>query len=183
VTSSDAVLDQDFGFVLSVVLRSYVKAAGAVVSEIPGGPRGYQVLAAAIDDETGSQGAVAQRLGVDRTVMTYLVDDLEQGGFVVRKADPADRRNRRIVATASGRKLWARSQKQLRLVEDHVLGCLSDEERATLRSLLQRLAARANELDPVGSACQVINELEGDTAPPAVRRSARSRRVDVHSER
>jgi hypothetical protein len=34
------------------------------------------VLAAATRGEPGSQLALAQHLGVDRTVMTYLVDDL-----------------------------------------------------------------------------------------------------------
>src|SRR6202046_5973915 len=65
------------GWGLAGVFRAYVKAADAVTDGIPGGHRGYQVLVAAARDEPGSQAALAQRLGMDRTVMTYLLDDLE----------------------------------------------------------------------------------------------------------
>src|SRR3979411_2973367 len=90
-------LDQDLGFTLGVTFRAYIKAANAVVCDIPGGPRGYQVIVAAIQHQADSQGALAQRLGVDRTVMTYLIDDLEKAGLVERRADPVDRRSRPIV--------------------------------------------------------------------------------------
>jgi DNA-binding MarR family transcriptional regulator len=35
--------------------------------------------------------------------MTYLLDSLAEAGLVERRPDPADRRARRIVATARGR--------------------------------------------------------------------------------
>src|ERR1700682_3913078 len=97
--SPNSALDQDLGFTLGVVFRAYLNAANAVVCDIPGGPRGYQILGAAIQHQAGGQGALAQRLGVDRTVMTYLIDDLETAGLVERRADPLDRRSRNIVAT------------------------------------------------------------------------------------
>jgi DNA-binding MarR family transcriptional regulator len=174
-------LDEDLGFTLGVVFRAYVKAANALFKDIPAGPRGYQVVAAAVNNEANSQGALAQRLGVDRTVMTYLVDDLEAIGLVERRADPADRRNRHIVATLHGRRLWADTEKRLRHLEDQLLGPLSVAERATFRTMLRRLAARANELDPVDNPCQVVEDLEPDQTvrleTPARRRSRQRRAV------
>ena len=178
-------LDDDLGFTLGVIFRAYVKAATDVASDIPGGPRGYQVLAAAVHNEAGSQGALAQRLGVDRTVMTYLIDDLEEAGLVERWPDPVDRRSRRIVATERGRQLWAETEQHLQDVEDYVLGPLSPTERASFRNMLQRLAARANALDPVDSACDVVTDVNSALEPdsPASkarsirRRSSRHRRV------
>ena len=82
-------LADDLGWGLAVVFRAYVKAADAVTEGIPGGHRGYQVLVAAARDEPGSQAALAQRLGIDRTVMTYLLDDLEAADLVARQPDPA----------------------------------------------------------------------------------------------
>ena len=96
-------LSNDLGWALGVVFRGYVKATHEALADLPGGPRGYQVLAAAARDEHGSQLALAQHLGVDRTVMTYLLDDLEAAGLIERRPDPADRRARRIVATPDGR--------------------------------------------------------------------------------
>src|SRR5258708_3392008 len=139
-----SALDRDLGFTLGVIFRAYLKAANAVVCDIPGGPRGYQILVAAIQRQADGQGALAQRLGVDRTVMTYLIDDLEKAGLVERRPDPQDRRSRHIVATTEGERLWAATEKRLQDVEDHVLGPLSLPERATFRELLQRLVARAS---------------------------------------
>jgi DNA-binding MarR family transcriptional regulator len=154
------VLDTDLGWTLGVVFRAYVRTANALVSHLPGGPRGYQVLAAAAQELPGSQGSLAARLGIDRTVMTYLVDDLEKAGLVERRPDPADRRNKRVVATERGRDAWAQMQTRLEHAEDHVLAPLDTADRSQFRELLQRLAVRANTLDPVGSACQLVNELD-----------------------
>src|ERR1700727_324059 len=90
-------LADDLGWGLAVVFRAYVKAADAVTDGIPGGHRGYQVLVAAARDESGSQAALAQRLGIDRTVMTYLLDDLEAADLVARQPDPLDPRPRRLI--------------------------------------------------------------------------------------
>ena len=82
----------DLGWALGAVLRSYLNAAAGVVGAVPGGGRGYLVLDTAGRGEPKSQLALAQFLGVDRTMMTYLLDDLEQAGLVERRPDPADRR-------------------------------------------------------------------------------------------
>ena len=66
------------------------------------GARGYLVLAVAGQGEPKSQLALAQHLGVDRTAMTYLLDDLEAAGLVERRPDPADRRARRVTLTDAG---------------------------------------------------------------------------------
>src|SRR5215469_9338582 len=99
----DGAMIDDLGWALGVVFRSYAKAASLAFSELPGGPRGYQVLAAAARGEPGNQLKLAQHLGVDRTVMTYLLDKLENAGLIERRPDPRDRRARQIVATATGR--------------------------------------------------------------------------------
>jgi DNA-binding MarR family transcriptional regulator len=177
------MLDQDLGFTLGVIFRGYLKAANPVVCDIPGGPRGYQILVAANQHQAGGQGALAHRLGVDRTVMTYLIDDLEEAGVVERRADPLDRRSRHIVATPRGRQLWSDTEKRLKDVEDDVLSALSTAERATFRDLLQRLAARATALDPVGGACEVITEVDAALDANAAPVSHASRRRHVSAAR
>ena len=160
------MLGRDLGFLLGVVFRSYVKAANVVIDTIPGGSRGYQVLSAAARGEVESQGGLAQRLGVDRTVMTYLLDDLEKAGLVVRRPDPRDRRNRHVLATAEGARLWAATELRLRRLEERVLGPLSAEEQDNLRDLLGRVADRALTCDPIEDACVVLNELADEPAAP-----------------
>ena len=144
VKPDSCTLSSDLGWSLGVLSRSYGKAVSAIFADVPGGARGYQVLAAAARDEHGSQLALAQHLGVDRTVMTYLLDSLAEAGLIERRPDPADRRARRIVATARGRSLLDGLAERLRDAEDQVLAGLdSDTDRQAFRALLQQLAVHA----------------------------------------
>jgi DNA-binding MarR family transcriptional regulator len=154
------VLSHDLGWALGVVFRSYVKAANAAFTDVPGGPRGYQVLAAASRTDQKSQLALAQHLGVDRTVMTYLLDDLERAGLIERHPDPADRRARRIVATVRGRGLLDDLDRQLQAAEQLVLAGLDTaEDRRVFRALLRQLAIHVNDLDPLRNACDVAQHV------------------------
>jgi DNA-binding MarR family transcriptional regulator len=165
-----APLDADLGLALGVVFRSYVKAAEAVVNDLPGGPRGYQVLASAAQDGAGNQAVLARQLGIDRTVLTYLIDDLEQLGLVERRPDPLDRRSRRLAATAKGTAVFTERQEALQHVEEHILSCLGDDA-PTFRLLLRRLSQHANEFDPVASTCELVEQLKRlDEQPPSRRR-------------
>jgi len=148
------VLRNDLGWALGVVFRCYVKAATAAIADVPGGPRGYQVLAAASRGEPGSQLELAHHLGVDRTVMTYLLDDLERAGLIERHPDPADRRARRIAATGRGSELLDDLDQRLRAAEDQVLtGLTAAADRQAFRAMLAQLATHVNALDPVQDAC------------------------------
>jgi DNA-binding MarR family transcriptional regulator len=149
-------LSDDLGWALGVLFRAYSKAASVAFADVPGGARGFQVLTAVGRSDPRSQLELANHLGVDRTVMTYLLDDLERAGLIERRPDPADRRARRIVATAAGSELGCHLAKRLMAAEEHVLAGLdAPGERDTFRALLQRLATRANDLDPVHNACDL----------------------------
>jgi DNA-binding MarR family transcriptional regulator len=132
---------------LGVVLRAYAKAAFTAVADLPGGPRGYQILSAAAQGAVSSQLALAQHLGVDRTVMTYLLDDLEAARLIERRPDPADRRARRIVATQLGTELLGTLNDRLRAAEADLLAPLNPEARETFRAQVRSLAIRAEALD------------------------------------
>jgi hypothetical protein len=136
----------DLGWALGTVLRAYVTAAHAVLADLPGGPRGYQVLAAATDD-TGSQLALAQKLGV-------------------RRPDPADRRTRRIALTEGGRERLCGLECALRQAEEQVLAPLEPDEQDVLRRLLQRIATQP---DATGLTCTEAEQL----APPTPTRRRR----------
>jgi DNA-binding MarR family transcriptional regulator len=155
-------LADDLGWGLGMVFRAYVKAAHAAVADLPGGPRGYQVLSAAAHGTVGSQLALARHLGIDRTVMTYLLDDLEAAGLIVRRPDPADRRARQIVATQRGRELFASLDESLRAAEAHLLDPLSMESRETFRSHVRLLATELNALDPPGSPCDLADQVDAE---------------------
>jgi DNA-binding MarR family transcriptional regulator len=156
----------DLGWGLGVVLRAYATAAHAAVADLPGGPRGYQILSAAAQGAVSSQLALAQHLGVDRTVMTYLIDDLEAAKLIERRPDPADRRARRVVATELGTELLATLNDRLRAAEAHVLGPLDAETRETFRGHVRLLATQAEALNRLDSPADRGQKVGAGLASP-----------------
>jgi MarR family transcriptional regulator, transcriptional regulator for hemolysin len=152
-------LEGDLGWTLGRVFRAYIKMFHAVLDDLPGGPRGYQILTSATRGAPQSQLALAQHLGIDRTVMTYLLDDLVEAGLVERQPDPADRRVRHVVATAKGRDLLHDLERQLSHAEDHLLAPLIEQERSTLRDMLRRVAEDVQGYDPVTDTCEVVQDI------------------------
>ncbi|WP_424187189.1 MarR family winged helix-turn-helix transcriptional regulator [Actinokineospora sp. G85] len=148
-------VEADLGWALGAVFRGYLRATEEALAGLPGGPRGYQVLTSAARCEPTRQLAMAHRLGVDRTVMTYLIDDLENAGLVERRPDPADRRARLLSATELGLARLDEANRAMRAAEDHVLGALDPRERDRLRGLLRKVAvAVAEPTNP----CAVVQE-------------------------
>ena len=172
--SCDDALADDLGWGLGTVFRAYVAAAHDAVADLPGGPRGYQVLSAAAQGKVGSQLALAQHLGIDRTVMTYLLDDLEGANLIERRPDPADRRARRVVATERGSALLSELHERLRAAETFLLDPLDQFARESFRAQVRLLATRLDALDPLESACELAEEVDAELPTP--RRPARSSR-------
>ncbi|MET0767649.1 MAG: MarR family winged helix-turn-helix transcriptional regulator [Aeromicrobium sp.] len=143
----------DLGQALSALLRRYLEGARQVVDDVPGGPRGFQVLSVSSAGSCSNQATIAQRLGIDRTVMTYLVDDLEQAGLVERRPDPADRRARQVMLTSTGRQVLTDSATRLAEIERVVLSNLSTDEAEVLRTLLVRAAGASAPAGLDHSAC------------------------------
>ena len=90
--------------------------------------------------------------------MTHLIDELEAVGLVERQADPADRRARRVVLTASGRRTWDEASSRLSVVERDFLAPLNETQRLTLTEALARLA--------VPGACEAAGDAEGACTVP-----------------
>jgi DNA-binding MarR family transcriptional regulator len=166
-------VETDLGWALGAIMRSYLRSVREAMADVPGGVRGYLVLAAAGHGEPKSQLALAHHLGVDRTAMTYLLDDLESAGLVERRPDPADRRARRVMLTASGQARREEWKTVLLQVEDDLLDPLHDDERTVLRGLLQRLATTLAPAYPCdASPCEVAREL-AEAVPPTGLRARR----------
>ncbi|MDR0346268.1 MAG: MarR family transcriptional regulator [Nocardiopsaceae bacterium] len=145
-----SVIDRtdDIGMSLAVLMRAYHLTVAAALDGIPGGWRGYQTLAAAVRGDQPTQLAMAVCVGIDRTVMTYLIDELAAAGLVERQLNPADRRQRKIVPTPAGRRACRDAQRRVREAEDRLLAGLDDGEREAFRALLRRAAPAARELLP-----------------------------------
>ncbi|HEY8482030.1 MAG TPA: MarR family transcriptional regulator [Spirillospora sp.] len=169
-------LEDEFGYAIGAIFRAHVKAVEAAVGDVPGGSRGYLVLAAAVQGEAGSQRALAERLGVDRTVMTYLLDDLERAGLVERRPDPSDRRNRHVVATEHGAKLLDELRVRVGLVEERMLDVLPEESRESFRAMLAAVARHVSGGTTLADICRLVPQVDGPENPEKEKTSHALRR-------
>jgi DNA-binding MarR family transcriptional regulator len=90
-------------------------------------------------DEPRTMSEIAAVLHCDNSNVTGIVDGLEEKGLATRQPSPADRRVKLIALTPEGRKLRARLQRAVEKPPPW-LERLSEEDRRTLRDLLQRAA-------------------------------------------
>ncbi|GAA2513658.1 ranscriptional regulator [Winogradskya humida] len=136
-------LETDLGWAIRLVSSAFSRAAIESVAGLPGGPRGYLVLVALAGGEPPTQLALAREVSLDRTVMTYLLDDLEAQGLVTRRPDPRDRRARQVLITDTGRTRLDQVRQGLTAAEARVLADLDEQEAGQLRALLSKVAQTA----------------------------------------
>jgi DNA-binding MarR family transcriptional regulator len=91
-----------------------------------------------------SQGELGDQMGIDRTTMVALVDEVEQAGLVRRERNRDDRRAYSVTLTPEGRRLQKRATQTLDGVADEFFGRLSPQERAQLQEFLRRLLEPAS---------------------------------------
>ncbi|MFB2585820.1 MarR family winged helix-turn-helix transcriptional regulator [Herbiconiux liukaitaii] len=176
-------IETELGWAVSGMYQGYSRSAIGAVSDVPGGPRGYQVLVAITTEQPSSQLALAHRLGIDKTQMTYVIDALETGGFVERRPDPRDRRIRQVNPTEAGRALLSSSRVALREREGVLLRHLSPEEQTQLRRLMARVALGAGDIESCIADAEAADAARAAreqplAAPDRSRRSAPSTPTD-----
>ena len=139
MAESEAIADQQILPLISYLARVAGRAADTCA---PGCLRPRQLVALTLLDERGpgTQQVLGEALRLDPSNVVGLLNELEEGGLVTRRRDPADRRRHIVELSAAGERELAGTRSRLRLVEDELLKALSAEERATLHSLLVRAA-------------------------------------------
>lgn len=138
-------LDNDLVWAIRMISAALRRAAAEAAETLPGGQRAYLVLMAlaARENKPPTQLELAGQVGLDRTVMTYLLDDLEGQGLLSRRPNPQDRRSRHVILTDEGRSQLQRVRTDLASSEARLLGELDEEQRSQFRDLLTRVALTA----------------------------------------
>ena len=91
-----------------------------------------------LDEQHGlSQREVADLLGVDRTTMVAVVDELERKGLVERRPQADDRRKNTISVTSSGRTVIQRGARLVDDCEQRFLAALDESSALDLKKSLE----------------------------------------------
>ena len=100
----------------------------------------YHVLASLADDGEAAQATLADRIGLDRSDLVTLLDELEELEFLARRVDPADRRRKIVAITPAGERQLTAMDELIHAAETDLLKPLTAAERKTLLALLRRIS-------------------------------------------
>ncbi len=102
--------------------------------------RQFGVMILIAETEHRSQIAISENMGLDRTHVVRLVDELERLGYVARDVEPADRRYYRLALTEKGVKAYEQAKAWTASAQDEIYATFSADERATFHRLLLKLS-------------------------------------------
>lgn len=89
-----------------------------------------------------TQSELASIMGIERSGLVAIVDELEANSYLRRVPVPTDRRVQALVPTDAGRAAYRAALKAVRAHEDTLFSELTDDEKQTLLSLLKKIRAR-----------------------------------------
>ena len=110
-------------------------------------PRQFALLRHVAGAEGQTQQALGDALGIPKSRMVALIDDLEERGLVERRLRPDDRRARALHVTEAGAECLDEAMRVAAEHEAYVQARLSPAEHRQLVALLQRLADQDRDLD------------------------------------
>jgi DNA-binding MarR family transcriptional regulator len=102
-------------------------------------PVQFAILNALLDSPGIDQVSLAKRVAFDPATSGSVIGRLEAKGWVVREADPSDRRRKLLVVTPQGVQALASIQSDVSRVQEKILAPLTAQEQSQFVHLLSRL--------------------------------------------
>jgi DNA-binding MarR family transcriptional regulator len=127
--------------VTGAVRQLYMERHGLAVNE-------WRALVVLNEHEPLSATGIVDRSSMDKVSVSRAVATLEKRGLMERHVDPADRRRVLLRLTRAGRALVDDIVPLVTEVERDMLSVLTPEERTTLESLMEKVAAKARTIGP-----------------------------------
>lgn len=140
-----AALAARVGFLLAQAHMAARARADRALEDVGLTMKGFAALATLISDGPTSQQRLSARIRMDPATMVDVIDSLEESGHIVRRRNPADRREYALQPTPKGRALFARAEKAIDEAERQTASRLDSRETRTLMSLLERIATERSE--------------------------------------
>ncbi|GHG28169.1 MULTISPECIES: MarR family winged helix-turn-helix transcriptional regulator [Amycolatopsis] len=139
MSSAPLAVTQRLGYLLKHAQLRLAELAEPLYAPLGVTGRQLALLTLFGDGPARSQQDGAARLGVDRTTMVALVDELEAKGLVRREVAPGDRRKRLVLLTPEGERVREAGAEVTRKAEALLLEPLSAEDAERLRAALHQV--------------------------------------------
>ena len=127
------------GFLLKHVQLRFFDLVTVALAPTGIGGREAAVLRAIDNPQPLAQGEIARRMGIDRTTMVALIDDLQERGLVQRRQDPEDRRRNVVELTDLGQDVTRQAARAGEQAERAFLSPLSAGEAQQFKKALRAL--------------------------------------------
>ncbi len=102
-------------------------------------PRVFSALSLIVNHPNITQSDLARILGIERSGLVAIIDELESRSFVSRKSVPGDRRIQALAPTRPGKAAYVNAIETVRAHEADLLSDLTREETQTLIGLLRKI--------------------------------------------
>jgi MarR family transcriptional regulator for hemolysin len=129
------------GLRLTRTARVVSQAFERAMAEAGGSASTWQVLVLVRAQKWGTQGKMAEEMGITGATLTHHLNMLENRGLVRRWRDPDNRRVQHVALTDAGVELFDRLRVVAQEHDRRLRSGLSDEEVVRLCELLDRLAS------------------------------------------
>ncbi len=103
--------------------------------------RVFSALSLVVEYPQITQSELARMLGIERSGLVAITDELERRNYLTRVPVPGDRRVQALVPTQAGQTAYKDCLALVQAHEDGLLTGLSDKERETLVDLLRKIRA------------------------------------------
>ncbi len=137
-------LEQCINFVLTKAQRNIHQLFKAELAPYGVTPGQYAVLRCLWDENAQTARKLADRLALDGSTITGLLDRMEQKGLIEKLADPKDRRALQVVLTETGRKLQKPLSQAILNANHKALLSLDEIQAETLKQMLHDLNLSEN---------------------------------------
>ena len=138
-------LDDLMGYSLKRAYMILQTAFGAALGEGGMANRVFSALSLVCSHPHLTQSDLARKLGIERSGLVAIVDDLQAQGLIRRVPVPQDRRVQALVPTDAGRAVAAEIHARVKAAEDAVMADFTPAERQTLADLLHRIRRTEND--------------------------------------
>ena len=98
-----------------------------------------RILGYLMRNGAASQNELADYSEVDPSAISRMLESMQKGGFITRKASENDKRSGVVDITELGRKAYAEWRNDCDIVEERMLKGFNDEEKAELMKFLRRV--------------------------------------------
>ena len=132
-------LHESVGFWIIMAAEAYQQALNEKVAPHGITYRQCQVLGCLALDGPLSQCELAERMHIEPPTLVGILDRMERDGWIRRAGCQQDRRKKLVYPTAEAKPVWSKIIACGRRVREQATHGLSEDERETLRNLLNRV--------------------------------------------